>query len=50
MVIIVSEISNGYRNLFLVEMEYFGFNTLGIVKDECVIAFLSNFIFYGCHP
>ena len=31
MVIIVSEISNKYRNLFLVEMEYFGFNTLGVV-------------------
>jgi hypothetical protein len=33
MVILVSEISNRYANLFLVEMEYFGFNTLaGVMK------------------
>jgi hypothetical protein len=28
MVILVSEDSNGYAHLFLIEREYFGFNTL----------------------
>jgi hypothetical protein len=32
MVIIVSEASNRYMHLFLVEREYFGFNTLEILR------------------
>jgi hypothetical protein len=34
MVILVSEASNKYTHLFLVEREYFGLNTLGSVIVE----------------
>jgi len=34
MVILVLEVSNRYTHLFLVELEYFGFNTLESVIDE----------------
>jgi hypothetical protein len=45
MVKLVSEGSNRYTHLFLVEREYFGFNTLESAIVECVIIFLDNFIF-----
>jgi hypothetical protein len=47
MVILVSEDSNRYAHLFLIEREYFGFNTLeSVSKNECVKTFLDNFILF----